>query len=246
MMQPVNRLAVVITCEHATRFVPNQFREIFAGHEHVLRSHRGWDPGTLDLGKTIANHFGFPLFATQVSRLLIEVNRSAWHSQLFSEFSQTLGEDTKQNLLSDYYYSHRNAVENRIASQIEMAARVLHLSLHSFTPTLNGRVRDTDIGLLYDPRRPSELAFCNRWKQSFQRVIPTWRVRKNYPYLGRSDGFTTYLRKRFSDSQYGGIELELNQRWVIDHPSIFKIRMQEIVRTLEGLVGTQAVVDKGL
>lgn len=86
-MRPSDRLAVVVTCEHATCVVPRQFNKIFAGHDHDLRSHRGWDPGTLDLGKAISNHFGYPLFATAVSRLLVEVNRSAWHGQLFSEFS---------------------------------------------------------------------------------------------------------------------------------------------------------------
>jgi predicted N-formylglutamate amidohydrolase len=242
-MRPSDRLAVVVTCEHATNFVPREFRKLFVGHDHVLHSHRGWDPGTLDLATAFSNRLGFPMFATEVSRLLVEVNRSAWHSQLFSEFSQALGEDTKQNLLSQYYFSHRNAVESWIASQITISPRVLHLSLHSFTPILNGNVRDTDIGLLYDPRRPSELAFCNRWQKSLQRAIPTWRVRKNYPYLGRSDGFTTYLRKRFSDAQYCGIELEINQKWVVDQPSIFKTQMQEIVRTTGDLVGTQEMVD---
>jgi hypothetical protein len=34
----------------------------------------------------------------------------------------------------------------------------------------------------------------------------------NYPYQGTSDGFTTHLRKKFPDSQYVGIELEVNQK----------------------------------
>ena len=38
-------------------------------------------------------------------------------------------------------------------------------------------------------------------------------VRRNYPYLGISDGFTTHLRKAFGP-RYAGIELEVNQKWV--------------------------------
>jgi hypothetical protein len=38
-------------------------------------------------------------------------------------------------------------------------------------------------------------------------------VRRNYPYVGYSDGLTTYLRTRFDDRQYSGIELEINQRY---------------------------------
>lgn len=237
-MRPRNRPAVVVTCEHATCFVPEQFKQLFAGHDQVLRSHSGWDPGTLDLGKAISSHFGFPLFATEVSRLLVEVNRSDWHGQLFSAFSATLDDETKLNVLNQYYHCHRNAVESWITSQAETAQRVLHLSLHSFTPILHGVERNSDVGLLYDPRRPSERALCNQWKQSFQRVIPAWRVRKNYPYLGRSDGFTTYLRTRFSDAQYCGIELEINQKWILNQSSSFKTRIRVIVQTIKELLAT--------
>lgn len=37
-------------------------------------------------------------------------------------------------------------------------------------------------------------------------------VRFNYPYLGKADGFTTHLRKKFKDN-YIGIELEVNQKF---------------------------------
>jgi hypothetical protein len=36
-------------------------------------------------------------------------------------------------------------------------------------------------------------------------------VRRNYPYRGTADGFTTYLRRQFSARKYLGIELEVNQ-----------------------------------
>ena len=32
--------------------------------------------------------------------------------------------------------------------------RVIHISSHSFTPELNGKVRRADVGLLYDPGSP--------------------------------------------------------------------------------------------
>ena len=234
MKRACDRQAVVFTCEHATCFVPKQFEKLFAGRESVLRSHRGWDPGTLDLGNALAGHYGFPLFATKVSRLLVEVNRSLWHRQLFSEFSGVLDAESKQTILNRYYDSHRNAVGTWIESQISAGARVLHLSLHSFTPILNGVERNADIGLLYDPRRLGERDICERWNQNFGRLIPHWRVRKNYPYLGRSDGFTTFLRKRFNAEQYCGIELEINQRLVLDRN--FQDRIPHIVKTIEDIV----------
>ena len=43
---------------------------------------------------------------------------------------------------------------------------------------------------------------------------PGWRVRRNYPYRGCADGFTTALHRKFSNVYYAGIELEVNQHRV--------------------------------
>ena len=43
---------------------------------------------------------------------------------------------------------------------------------------------------------------------------PDLRLRRNYPYRGRSDGLTAALRRRHPDAAYVGIELEVNQRFV--------------------------------
>jgi predicted N-formylglutamate amidohydrolase len=90
---------------------------------------------------------------------------------------------------------------------------VVHLSVHSFTPELDGEIRDADIGLLYDPCRIWETSFCHAWRSEILRLAPQLRVRMNYPYQGADDGFTTYLRTKFADAQYAGIELEVNQQF---------------------------------
>jgi hypothetical protein len=73
-------------------------------------------------------------------------------------------------------------------------------------------VRDADIGLLYDPARRGEAALCRRWQAQLDALAPESKVRRNYPYTGKSDGFTAYLRRRFPAGAYLGIELEMNQK----------------------------------
>jgi len=90
---------------------------------------------------------------------------------------------------------------------------VLHLSVHSFTPAIDGRVRNADVGLLYDPARTAERRVCQQLQRALQSAHPELRVRRNYPYRGTADGFTTYLRRLFPDKQYAGIEIEINQRY---------------------------------
>ncbi|MBU2938472.1 hypothetical protein KO494_02870 [Lacinutrix sp. C3R15] len=48
-------------------------------------------------------------------------------------------------------------------------------------------------------------------KEEILKLDNTLQVRYNYPYLGKADGFTTYLRKQ-DYKNYIGIELEINQK----------------------------------
>ncbi len=205
------KTGLVLSCEHASADIPARFRSLFAGHESVLRTHRGWDPGTWQLGKRLSQRFQVPVLATKVSRLLIEVNRSLHHPKLFSEFSSPLQPEIKQQLIDEYYLPHRGALEQQIRTVLKRNHRVLHLSLHSFTGQWNGEPRTADLGLLYDPRRSAELSTSCRWQKSLRQRLPGLVIRRNYPYLGKADGLTTALRKKFTSTQYAGIELEVNQ-----------------------------------
>jgi predicted N-formylglutamate amidohydrolase len=65
--------------------VPEAYAGLFTGHQALLDSHRGWDPGALPLGRQMASAFGAPLFASTTTRLLIDLNRSIGHRHLHSE-----------------------------------------------------------------------------------------------------------------------------------------------------------------
>ncbi|QDS90759.1 N-formylglutamate amidohydrolase [Rosistilla ulvae] len=207
---------LLLTCEHATNHIPAEYADLFVDSQEVLASHRGWDPGSLALGRTLERRLSAVLFRTTVSRLLVEVNRSPGNRQLFSEFSRSLDAEAKEAILQRYYWPHRRQVETWIEDRLSIATRVVHLSLHTFVPELHGQTRNADIGLLYDPRRDAEKAFCDRWHDALRDANKDLRVRRNYPYLGRSDGLTTALRRRFPDPFYAGIELEVNQALVCE------------------------------
>jgi predicted N-formylglutamate amidohydrolase len=205
---------LVITCEHGGRVVPGAYGTLFSGLEALLDSHRGWDPGALELGLQMAQRFGVPLHAATTTRLLVDLNRSIGHSQLFSQVTRPLSPARRQEIVDQHYRPHRDAVEAAVARHIASGHRVVHIASHSFTPTLGGVDRRADVAWLYDPRRPGEAAFAQAWMADFALRAPALRVRRNYPYRGRGDGLTLLLRKRYPDEAYVGIELEVNQRFV--------------------------------
>ncbi len=205
---------LLITCEHGGNRIPARYRPLFAGSEALLQSHRGYDPGALALAREMASALDAPLFFSTTSRLLIELNRSLGHPRLYSDITRGVPPSQRREILENHYLPYRNRVEAHIADAIARGSRVVHVSSHSFTPSLDGEVRNADIGLLYDPARPGEVTLCRRWQLLLEQAAAELKVRRNYPYTGKSDGFTAYLRRRFPAEDYVGIELEINQKHV--------------------------------
>jgi predicted N-formylglutamate amidohydrolase len=204
----------LITCEHGGNAIPALFRPLFAEHRALLNSHRGWDPGALMMAEALAAATRAPLVASTTSRLLVDLNRSIGHPQLFSPMTRAASREVKAQIVEQHYRPHRDAVENLVRQSVSSGHRVIHIASHSFTPELDGVVRQADVGLLYDPRRRAEVHLSTRWQASLAALHPELRVRRNYPYAGKGDGLTSHLRKQFGDSEYVGIELEINQRIV--------------------------------
>ncbi len=204
----------LVTCEHGGNRVPPPYRDYFAGHQALLETHRGYDPGALTLARQLADTLEAPLFYATVSRLVIDLNRSIGHPRLYSEATRPAPPAARREILEHHYLPDRQRVEASIAEAVAEGEKVIHLSSHSFTPELDGEVRNADIGLLYDPARPGEADLCRRWQAALKQLAPHLKVRRNYPYTGKSDGFTAHLRRRFSPEAYVGVELEINQKHV--------------------------------
>lgn len=202
----------LISCEHGGNRVPPRYRQFFLGHEALLATHRGYDPGALAMARDLARMLDAPLHFSTTSRLLIDLNRSPGHPGLYSEATREAPAAVRREILERYYLPYRQQATEAIAALVALGHRVIHISSHSFTPVLDGEVRNADIGLLYDPARRSEAALCRQWQQALKTMDPGLRVRRNYPYAGKSDGFTAHLRRHFAADLYLGIELETNQK----------------------------------
>jgi predicted N-formylglutamate amidohydrolase len=207
--------AFMVTCEHGGNRIPPRYRSHFREHGALLATHRGYDIGALVMAKALAKAFRAPLVTSTVSRLLIDLNRSIGHPRVFSMATRGAAASLRAAIVEQYYSPYRMQVERLVAQSVARGRRVIHISSHSFTPELDGKVRRADVGLLYDPARKGEAALCARWKASLSEHAPDLRVRRNYPYAGKGDGLTLHLRRRFSARSYIGIELEINQSIVL-------------------------------
>ena len=217
---------LILTCEHANNKLPAAFKK--AVPAEVLKTHRAYDIGAVQVFRKLVK-FAKPEFYCEgkFSRLFVDLNRTITNKSAFSEYYDALeardkaaAEKAKAQATA-YWNEYRAAIEKFVDSALKpktQAAKsgpsIVHLGIHSFTPVLNGKVRNTDIGILYDPSRPQERAYAQVIKSEIKRLYPTMKVRFNYPYKGSSDGLTTTLRKKFGP-RYVGIEIEINQKFFL-------------------------------
>jgi predicted N-formylglutamate amidohydrolase len=205
-------LVILITCEHASNAVPADYKTIFS-NEAILETHEGWDPGALDIAKEFGSFLELPVHTYDYTRLLIEVNRSLDHPKLFSQWTDALSDVDKTHLIENYYLPYRQKIESEIAKMLEAGNVVVHLSVHTFTPDFFGEKREVEVGLLFDEYRRLETEFCALWHELILKSMPKLDLRFNEPYKGADDGFTTYLRSKFPEGTYIGLELEVSQKF---------------------------------
>lgn len=204
-------VSALITCEHASSAVPERWRGLFAGHEAELASHRGWDAGTPELGRELADRLDAPLLLGRATRLLIDLNRSVGHPRRYSEWTRKLPRAERARIEREWWLPHWRAYRDYLEY---LPGRVVHIACHSFTPVFEGKQRRLDVGLLYDPSRRSEKRFCAALRRAIEQRRPDLRVRMNAPYRGTANGLGQQHRRAFPDDRLITVELEVGQHLV--------------------------------
>lgn len=212
---------VILTCEHATNFIPSAYDGYFTKDYDILNTHRGYDIGADEIAGLLSEQFGLEYYKPFVSRLLIDCNRSLDNESLISTYIAPIDLVEKESIVAAFYKPYRDRVVERFTKLIENDKKILHLSIHSFTPVLDGVERSADIGVLYDPDRGIEQQFSEFLINAIVSVSKGYIVKTNYPYKGTDDGFTTFLRSLFTGEQYCGIEVEINQK-IVQSPVLYE------------------------
>ena len=166
------------------------------------------------MARELADALHAPLVTSTVSRLLIDLNRSIGHPQLFSVVTRVVPATLREGIVARHYLPYRGQVEQLVRRVgVARPARDSRFVPQLHAGTLRqGAPRRRRPALSPRPARGS--ALCARWKASLADMAPELRVRRNYPYAGKGDGLTSYLRRCFPPAAYVGIELEVNQKIV--------------------------------
>ncbi len=217
---------LLLSCSHAVNIVPAEYQHLFAADPGILNTHQAFDLFALEITQRLSVDLNCPFIQSYVTRLLVNCNHNGHPSHCYSDFTKNLPKPEKERLLHHYYFPFQHRTQELIRQYIDSGQQVLHLSIHTFTPELRGEVRNAGIGLLYDPHRHAEKEVIRLWNSLLLHQM-AYRIRMNYPHSYVSEGFINSIRKQYSEKDYLGLELQVNQA-LLKNPDAF----DEIVRSL--------------
>jgi len=144
---------VVITCEHATNDLPDEYSWSENDTKYFKNEHWGVDIGALKMAKDLAAELKCVLVHSIYSRLLLDTNRTILSDTLFRkggdgqivELNKDLTFEEEQIRIQKYFISYYEAIRE---ISVKVDPRYI-LSIHSFTPLYQGEIREMEIGVLY-------------------------------------------------------------------------------------------------
>ncbi len=203
---------LVLSCEHASWTLPP---DVDLGVEvDVLRSQAGWDHGAFEIIQQLSEAVGLPVHAGAFSRMFVDLNRPADHADVIPTVSYGapvpgnahLSHGDRAARIAMFHTPYWDAVRRDVAAKLHRGGACLHLSSHSFDPSLDPTQRQFDVGVLYDPAHAFEAELAERLM--FQLRGAGLSVRANQPYTGVGPALCTALRVAHAGERYAGIELE--------------------------------------
>ncbi|MBM3491188.1 MAG: N-formylglutamate amidohydrolase [Alphaproteobacteria bacterium] len=245
VVNPAGRRPVLILCDHASRHVPDEFRNLGL-EESQLRRHIGWDIGAADVSRRLAGLLDATAVLSGVSRLVIDCNRAPGTPASIPVASDgvpvpgnsALGEAERRRRVQRFFQPYHGEIERRLAAFAARGQVPALISVHSFTPVMNGFQRPWHVGLLWD--HDDRMA---RPLIAELRHDPSLAVGDNQPYSGREPrGFAlhTYgkgrglpmavfeVRQDLIDTHHGAeawaYRLAAALRPVLADPALYRVR----------------------
>jgi len=146
---------VLITCEHATNDLPEDYSWSENDRRNFVEDHWGLDIGAFQTAHTLAKDLKCVFVHSLYSRLLLDPNRSVVSDTLFRKFGDGKEVDLNKNLTPE---EEQKRIKRFYIPYVEALREISHkvdptyiLSIHSFTPLYQGEPRSIEIGVLHGP-----------------------------------------------------------------------------------------------
>jgi predicted N-formylglutamate amidohydrolase len=148
---------VLLLCDHAGKEVPGGLEATLGIGEAMLARHIGWDIGAADLTRSLARRLGAAAILNHCSRLVIDPNRRPGGPTSVPAVSdgcvipgnQGLDEAALCARVERYFVPYHRAIARRIGAHRRRGEVPAVISVHSYTPRMDGEDRPWQVGVLW-------------------------------------------------------------------------------------------------
>ncbi|MGH8194885.1 MAG: N-formylglutamate amidohydrolase [Woeseiaceae bacterium] len=225
---------VLLVCDHASRRFPRALGDLGLDPA-ARRSHLAFDIGAGRLTRRLASRLEATAVLAGYSRLIIDCNRDLLDSDAFLECgdgvdvpgNRNLTEAQKTARVENIYWPYHRAIEEQIRRLAAPDRLPAVISIHSFTPVLNGVSRPWEIGVLWDAdKRIAGPAMQGLREAGFV-------VGDNQPYSGKApQDFTVDRHAETAGLAHVGFEVRQD---LVDNAAGVKRVAAILERTIERL-----------
>jgi len=193
LMNETGEAPLVLFCDHAGRAFPAALGQLGLAPGE-LDQHIAWDIGIHGLASQLSQSLNAPLIMANYSRLVIDCNRRLNDPTSIAQESDRTGIPGNRGLTEiersmrqrEIFQPYHSALSDLIDRQRARVGSLTVLSLHSFTPTMNGFQRPWHVGILWNRDGRIPVPLLRRLAD-----VPDLCVGDNEPYSGRDDhGFS--------------------------------------------------------
>jgi len=206
---PAATAPILLVCDHASRRFPESLGTMGLDPA-ARRCHLALDIGAGALTEKLAESLGVTAVLCQYSRLVVDCNRQLMDPGAFLEFgdgvvvpgNRNLHPSDKEARANEIYWPYHHAIDREIERLQQQDNNPVLVSIHSFTPVMNGEARSWEMGVLWDQDRVTARLFVHDLRDA------GFLVGDNEPYSGKAlQDFTVDHHAERINLPHVGIEI---------------------------------------
>jgi predicted N-formylglutamate amidohydrolase len=201
---------VILIADHAGRAIPRALGSLGVGPAELAR-HIAWDIGIGEVTRRLARDLDAPAILGGYSRLVIDCNRKLGNPTSIPQESDGtavpgncgLSPEDRRRRAEEIHAPYHRAIAHMIEARRRAGPAPALVSMHSFTPVMDGFERPWHVGVLWnrDPRLPVPLI-------ERLRADGALCVGDNEPYSGRDEqGYSIVVHGEALGLPYALIEI---------------------------------------
>ncbi|MDC0073645.1 N-formylglutamate amidohydrolase [Alphaproteobacteria bacterium] len=210
----------LLMCDHGGNFIPEYYANLGL-NKQTISSHIAIDIGAAKVTEYISFRLDIPAIVSNFSRLYIDLNRIPGSpgsipdvsNQVTVPGNQNISEKEKLLRLNSSFIPYHSKAKQMFDYAENLYEKISYISIHSFTPNLNGKDRPWHIGVLYGEDNAMAMEFIEILSENekikiglnkpYSAVDPRGYGYENYGFVSMRPNLTIEIRQDLIENDQG-------------------------------------------